>query len=53
MLGVAGVLAHQGGWDEMLLVAVPIAIFVILLRVANTRAGKAPVDNGADKPPEG
>lgn len=53
MLGVAGVLAHQGGWDEMLLVAVPIAIFVILLRVANTRAGKATIDHEAEKPPEG
>jgi hypothetical protein len=32
------VLAHQGGWDEMLLVAVPILAFVLLLRVANKRA---------------
>ncbi len=32
------VLAHQGGWDEMLLVAVPILVFVLLLRSANRRA---------------
>ncbi len=31
-------LAHQGGWDEMLLVAGPIAVFVVLLWVANKRA---------------
>lgn len=31
-------LAHQGGWDEMLLVAVPIALFGGLLWVANRRA---------------
>lgn len=32
------VLAHQGGWDELLLVAGPIAVFVALLAVANRRA---------------
>jgi hypothetical protein len=31
-------LAHQGGWDEMLMVLVPIAIFAGLLLVANRRA---------------
>jgi hypothetical protein len=34
----AAVLAHQGGWDEVLFVAVPIAIFAGLLAVANRRA---------------
>jgi hypothetical protein len=33
----AGVLAHQGGWDEMLLVAVPIAVIVILLAIVKRR----------------
>ena len=32
------VLAHQGGWDEVLFVAIPLAIFVVLLRVAKRRA---------------
>ncbi len=32
------VLGHQGGWDEILLVALPIVLFVVLLRVANSRA---------------
>lgn len=54
MLRVA-VLAHQGGWDEMLFVAVPILLFVLLLRMANRRAdrqasaaaGSADLDTGA------
>ena len=33
------VLAHQGGWDEMLMVLLPIVIFAVLLIVANRRAG--------------
>jgi hypothetical protein len=32
------VLAHQGGWDEMLLVAGPIGLFAWILHVANKRA---------------
>lgn len=34
------VLAHQGGWDEMLFVAVPIILFAGLLALANRRASK-------------
>lgn len=37
-LVVALVLAHQGGWDEMLFVLVPIAVFAWLLSLANRRA---------------
>jgi sugar phosphate permease len=40
---VAALLAHQGGWDEILLVAGPIAVVVGLLAVVrrrvNTRIG--------------
>ncbi|MGI8664285.1 MAG: hypothetical protein ACR2LQ_13910 [Acidimicrobiales bacterium] len=32
------VFAHQGGWDEMLLVALPIAFFAFLLYLANKKA---------------
>lgn len=32
------ILAHQGGWDEALVVLVPIAVFVALLKMANRRA---------------
>lgn len=38
MAAVAYVLAHQGGWDEVLLVAGPIVLFALLLRRANRRA---------------
>ena len=34
------VFAHQGGWDEILFVVVPIAIFAGLLAVANRRASR-------------
>jgi hypothetical protein len=37
---MALLLAHQGGWDEMLFVAVPIVIFGSLLAVANRRASR-------------
>ncbi|HEX9258894.1 MAG TPA: hypothetical protein VF855_05105 [Acidimicrobiales bacterium] len=34
------VLAHQGGWDEILLVLIPIAVIVALLAVAKRRADR-------------
>jgi hypothetical protein len=34
------VLAHQGGWDELLMVIVPVGVFAALLYVANKRAAK-------------
>jgi hypothetical protein len=34
------ILAHQGGWDEILMVAVPLVLVAILLVVANRRAGQ-------------
>jgi hypothetical protein len=37
---MALLLAHQGGWDEMLFVAVPIVIFGGLLAIANRRASR-------------
>lgn len=52
------VLAHQGGWDEMLLVAGPILVFVLLLWRANKRAeakarepDAAPADHDGDPAP--
>ena len=35
---MAMVLAHQGGWDEMLFVAVPLGLFAFLLYMANRKA---------------
>ena len=31
-------LAHQGGWDEALLILVPVGVFAALLSLANKRA---------------
>jgi cyanate permease len=46
-------LAHQGGWDEILLVLTPISLFAALLWLANRRANaelqrraEAPDDDG-------
>jgi hypothetical protein len=41
---ICTVLAHQGGWDEILWVLVPIAIMVWLLRVASQRVRRAQKD---------
>jgi hypothetical protein len=35
------IFAHQGGWDEMLFVIVPIAVIFGLLRLAQRRAKRA------------
>jgi hypothetical protein len=49
------VFAHQGGWDEILFVVVPIAIFAGLLVVANRRASRIEEQRRArgDGPPTG
>lgn len=39
-----GVLAHQGGWDEILLVAGPIAAIVVVLWRATLRVDRQSVD---------
>jgi hypothetical protein len=36
----AAVLAHQGGWDEIVMVAVPVMVFGGLLALARRRAIK-------------
>lgn len=41
------ILAHQGGWDEVLFVAVPCALFVGLLRLARKRSLAARADDDA------
>jgi len=37
-MAAALVLGHQGGWDEVLLILTPIALFAGLLWLANRRA---------------
>jgi hypothetical protein len=51
---VASLLAHQGGWDEVLLVAGPIVAIVGLLMLAKRRVDAA-ADRAADhgEDPEG
>ena len=49
----AVVLGHQGGWDEILLVLLPIALFAGLLGLANRRATRQQYDQSrheADAP---
>ncbi len=49
--GIPGaIVAHQGGWDEMLLIVGPIAIVAGLLWLARRRVMKARRDKPADMP---
>lgn len=41
-------LAHQGGWDELLFVATPVVLFAGLLLLARSRAEREAAD--ADEP---
>jgi hypothetical protein len=43
-----GVLAHQGGWDEILLVAGPILMIVLVLWKATRRAERIAAKRVAD-----
>jgi hypothetical protein len=47
----AAILAHQGGWDEMLMIVVPIAAVVLLLRVVKRRveAQQTPTADGQQR----
>lgn len=45
------VIAHQGGWDEALLVLVPVAVFAGLLTLANRRAKAIQRQRRADAGP--
>jgi len=43
-------LAHQGGWDEIAMVAVPLLLVAVLLVVANRRATQAQARPKAAQP---
>ncbi|MAG03087.1 MAG: hypothetical protein CL406_00505 [Acidimicrobiaceae bacterium] len=53
-VGRLGVLAHQGGWDEILLVALPMCVLAGLLWMADRRARRlgrsAEHGSGTDQP---
>jgi hypothetical protein len=46
------VLAHQGGWDEALVVLVPIALIVGLLALATRRAKAIQAARASASPPD-
>jgi hypothetical protein len=55
---IIALLAHQGGWDEILLIAGPIAVIVGLLAIVKKRLDRAvalrnrqvdPLDEGAER----
>lgn len=46
------VTAHQGGWDELLFVLLPIGLFAGLLAVANRRAIRQQTHDEDADPPE-
>ena len=43
----AALLAHQGGWDEILLIGGPIVLIVALLWLAKRRVDRAAAVHGA------
>lgn len=45
----AALLAHEGGWDEILLVAGPIVVLGALLWLANRRADRMAAERGDDR----
>lgn len=49
----AAVLAHQGGWDEALLVLAPIVVIVLALAVVKRRVDRMALDEPADTPVAG
>jgi hypothetical protein len=51
MRALVGVMfAHQGGWDEILFVLVPIGLFAGLLAIANRRAIRAQAEQDEHEP---
>jgi len=50
----ATMLAHQGGWDEIMFILGPIAVVALLLGLAKRRVDQMPpLDRPADRPASG
>jgi hypothetical protein len=47
--GNMAVVAHQGGWDELLLFLLPIAVAVVVIRLAESRNRKRGEDASQDE----
>ena len=45
---MTSLLAHQGGWDEILFVLLPIGLFAGLLALANKRAAREQAERDAE-----
>lgn len=45
--------AHQGGWDEILFVLVPLVLFAVLLVVARRRVDRTDVDDATEDQRDG
>jgi len=50
MRAIAALLAHEGGWDEILLVGVPIILIVAILAIAKKRVDKINHSDPDDAP---
>jgi len=48
MAALGTVLAHQGGWDEILFVLAPLVVFAGLLSLARKRADQLDRDGSAE-----
>ena len=52
-IGSSGhILAHEGGWDEILLVGGPLATIALLLWIANRRVAAKLAEQAAENQPE-
>jgi hypothetical protein len=49
---MTALLAHQGGWDEILLVLGPILLIAGLLSLAKKRVERAAAQQAADRDPQ-
>ena len=45
--GATSIFAHQGGWDEILLVIVPLAVIALFLYLANRRVSNKLAENAS------
>jgi cytochrome c-type biogenesis protein CcmH/NrfF len=48
MMRLGTIVAHQGGWDEVLLFAVPVAVALIAVRIVERRARRTQDQAEAD-----
>jgi predicted MFS family arabinose efflux permease len=53
VIGLGGVvIAHQGGWDEILLVVAPMVVIAGLLWIAKRRVDRAAASRAAETAPD-